>query len=271
MADSTHSPIRGTLLFASVVLLFLSSINSALDARRVHLTVEQSQVSVLPDEEVLEALSLGYKTFWADVIWIRALQYREKGNSRRLVPRFADAILHLDPAFKAAYRWAGTTLVFANGISQERVTKANEYLERGMQQFPEDPYYPYTVGTNWALFYPAKDKREKTEMKERGIKYLQIAMQMRGAPENIPMLIAGLMDKSNPGAKLDFLEQAYVSESDPEVKRSIERRIAGLGDIDHERAFERSKRQRSRWVQANYPFVLPGLAYQFGPRASFFR
>jgi len=270
-ADSNRSPIRGALVFALIVLTFLGAIHSGLHARWAHTAIGQRQISVLPDNEVLGTLSLGYRTFWADVIWVRALQYRDPKNQLGLVPRFADAMLYLDPEFEAAYRWAANNLVFADGISQEGVTKANEYLERGMNQFPKDPYYPYTIGTNWALFYPERDAEQKRRMKDKGIDYLQIAMQMRSSPTNIPMLIAGLMDKSNTSAKLDFLEQAYVSESDPEVKRTIERRIASLGDNDRERAFERLKRQRSRWVQANYPFVQPGLAYQFGRRAAFFR
>ena len=261
--------VRSSLIFAVLVLLFLGGIHSRQKAQRVHLREQPPQLSYLPDREVLDVLSLGYKTFLADMIWVRTLQYRERGNPRRLVPQYADAIIHLDPEFKPIYKWAATTLVFARGSAQDNIRKANHYLELGAKQFPKDPNYYYTMGVNWAFYYPAKDKEERAIYRRKAIEAFQFAMQRPNSPRGIPLLISGLLTYDGDEAKLAFLRQAYWSESDPQARRVMELRLRELGGDATDRLIERKRRLQKHWRKSNFDYLPEGLALFVGERMSY--
>ena len=97
------------------------------------------EYSVLPNKEALVWMSLGQQEFLADLIWIRALQYNNIKNEAHMVENFADAIIALDPMFKAVYRWAAVSCVFTSIVTNEKVDHANEYLRMGAKLFPMDP------------------------------------------------------------------------------------------------------------------------------------
>jgi hypothetical protein len=107
-------------------------------------------------------------------------------------------------------------------------------------------------------------------MMARGIEYLQQAMQRPNAPEGTALLIASLLRyREDKSAMLEYLEQAYLSESDPKVRRNIELRLRAHAGGDRRQAFERMRRQRAHWKRVNYDYVSEGLAFQLGPRRSF--
>ena len=91
------------------------------------------EFSVLPNKVALQWMSLGYKNFVADLIWIRALQYNNLRNEAHLAEMFADAIIALDPEFEPVYKYASINAVFSEGISVNGVERSNYYLELAFQ------------------------------------------------------------------------------------------------------------------------------------------
>ena len=186
--------------------------------------------SILPNPNALVWMSLGQREFVADLIWIRALQYNDLKNEAHLAENFADAIIALDPDFKAVYRWAAIAAVFSEDISANSVEMSNHYLRLGAKRFPLDPYYDYTIAINNISYYPTDDPQKENELRREAITYLQSAMQKPGADPNISMLISGLLNEDDISMKIQFLQQAVLTEQDPETKRNLQTRLVLLSE-----------------------------------------
>lgn len=263
------SAAHGLLLFALAALCFVGAHVLGERARSDRAQTAPPDTSLIPSSDTLEWLSLGYRTFVADLVWLRALQYTKLGREQPLLPHFMNVILDLDPDFKAAYRYAGTTLIFAGGekgITRENVAASNAFLERGMARYPDEAFYPYTLGLNWAFYMPSSSHEESAEQLRIAVHYLQIAIQKPDAPRDTALLIAGLMKHhEDPSSIVDFLEQAYVSEPDPDVRRQIELRLDALAG-DRRALIEAQRKRLLDWHAANFDYLPPGLAYHVGER-----
>lgn len=213
------------------------------------------EYSVLPNEKALVWMSLGQEEFVADLIWIRALQYNNLRNEAHLAEHFAEGILALDPNFKAVYRWAAVAAVFSEGISPQSVERANAFLERGAKQFPIDPYYDYSIALNNISYYPNATPEKNAELKKEAIAHLQLAMQKPGADPQISMLISGLLnDSDDASAKIQFLQQAILTETNPETKKNLQLRLIMISE-DAGTAGLMVSEKRDQWQREHHPYL----------------
>ena len=188
------------------------------------------EFSVLPNKDALVWMSLGQREFLADLIWIRALQYNNIKNEAHMVENFADAMIALDPDFKAVYRWAAVSCVFSSNITEEKVEHANEYLKLGAKRFPMDPYYDYSIAINNITYYPKVSKAREAQLRADAIAHLQIAMQKPGADANISLLISGLLNDDDVSAKIQFLQQAVLTEENALNRKQLQTRLVLLSE-----------------------------------------
>lgn len=196
---------------------------------RQHVASGGEEYSIIPAKETLVWLSLGYRYLVSDLIWIRALQYNNLQNEAHLVEHFADAIIYLDPDFEPVYKWASISTLFTNPITAQGVETSNSYLAKGFTRFASNAYYPYSMGLNLVAYHPATDKKERAKLRAEGVYYLQQAMLLPSAPPNIAMLISGLLSHDDEaGIKLHFLEQAIVTENNPEIRKQLQVRLYTL-------------------------------------------
>lgn len=219
------------------------------------------EYSVLPNEKALIWMSLGQREFLADLIWIRALQYNNLKNEAHLAEHFADAIIALDPDFKAVYRWAAVYAVFSEDSSDASVDRANHYLALGAKQFPLDPYYDYSIALNNVSYYRNSSEALAKSRRREAIAHLQLAMQKPEADPNIPMLISGLLnDEDDVSAKIQFLQQAILTETDAVMKRQLQQRLIVLSDSSASSALILSDR-RDQWQNDHHPYLPIMLDY----------
>ena len=188
------------------------------------------EYSVLPNKEALVWMSLGQQEFLADLIWIRALQYNNIKNEAHMVENFADAIIALDPHFKAVYRWAAISCSFTSIVTKEKIDHANEYLKMASKLFPMDPYYDYSIAMNNISSYPKTTKEEEERLRSDAINHLQMAMQKPGADPNISLLISGLLNNDDVSVKIQFLQQAVLAEDNPENRQQLQTRLILLSE-----------------------------------------
>ncbi|MBO5753835.1 MAG: hypothetical protein J6S69_09165 [Proteobacteria bacterium] len=188
------------------------------------------EYSILPNPNALIWMSMGQQEFLADLIWVRALQYNNLKNEAHIAENFADAMLALDPDFKAVYQWAAVASLFSENISVRSVETSNHYLRLGSKRFPLDPYYDYTIAINNISYYPEDGPRSEDERRSEAITYLQSAMQKPGADPNISMLISGLLNDDDISMKIQFLQQAVLTEQDPAIKRNLQTRLILLSE-----------------------------------------
>ncbi|MBQ9396346.1 MAG: hypothetical protein IJU23_12660 [Proteobacteria bacterium] len=226
--------------------------------KQTSLTVPKSmgadEYSVLPNKNALVWMSLGQREFLADLIWIRALQYNNLKNEAHLAENFADAMIELDPQFKAAYRWAAIMAVFTDNITEQSVKKANEYLALGAKQFPLDPYYDYSIAINDVSYYPASTPEIEAERRSDAVTHLQLAMQKPGADKDIPLLISGLLNDDEVSVKVHFLQQAMLTENDPETKKNLQTRLIVLSESAGSSALLLAAK-REQWHREHHEYL----------------
>jgi hypothetical protein len=221
------------------------------------------EYSVLPNPNALVWMSMGQQEFVADLIWIRALQYNNIKNEAHLAENFADAMIALDPQFKAVYKWASVASVFSDNITPQSVEKANYYLALGAKQFPLDPYYDYSIALNNISYYPKTTEEKDKQLRSDAIAHLQLAMQKPGAEPNISLLISGLLNNDDVSAKIKFLQQAVLTEDDPETKRHLQTRLVLLSESTED-SFLILSAKRDQFHRDHHPYLPIMLDYMLG-------
>ena len=263
MKHTNDNRRQTTMIFLIIVLCafiiaHISGQNTKIEAPK---NMGADEYSVLPNENALIWMSLGQREFVADLIWIRALQYNNLRNEAHLAEHFADAIIALDPDFKAVYKWASVAAIFSEGMTAKSVKRANSYLALGAKQFPLDPYYDYSIAINDISYYPDDTPEERAFLRREAIKHLQIAMQKPGADPQITMLISGLLSNDDDqSAKIQFLQQAILTETNPETKQQLQTRLIMMSDSSGSSALMLSQR-RDQWQRDHHPYLPIMLDY----------
>ena len=144
--DKIFTPlVRNALLVAFLALGICGAIvlKQELDLQKAMMKKKHFQLFYLPSDKNLARISIGYKAFLADLIWIRGLLYVGAhfydGGSIKWVTDYARAITNLDPKFKRPYAWGATIAVY----NRRYPTRAEELegiklLKTGTKRFPED-------------------------------------------------------------------------------------------------------------------------------------
>ena len=104
------------------------------------------ELAYYPSGTWLTQAALGEATAWSDLLWLRSVQYygyhRQLDNEFRKMAHVFDIITTLDPRFKNAYVFGGTSLCqegkqFAAGV---------RLLEKGMHHNPRAWVFPFELG-----------------------------------------------------------------------------------------------------------------------------
>lgn len=253
--DFNKNKTQVILFLTAIVAFFISYLCCGQTKLEVPKSMGADEFSVLPNPNALLWMSMGQQEFLADLIWIRALQYNNIKNEAHIAENFADAMIALDPKFKAVYQWAAIATVFSDDMSSESVEKANEYLALGAEQFPLDPYYDYSIALNNISFHPRTTKERDAELRSDAIRHLQIALQKPGADSNITMLISGLLNNDDDlSAKIHFLQQAVLTETNPETKEALQSRLILLSESGGSSTLVLSEK-REQWHREHHEYL----------------
>jgi hypothetical protein len=143
-----RASVRTTLV--ATLVLAATGTASFLLAEHADRTLERApqleEMSYYPSGTWLRQAALGDAIAWADLLWLRAVQYyglhRQSDNSFTKLAHVFDIITTLDPSFRAAYVFGGHSLCqeaqqFGAGV---------ELLEKGQRANPKDWIYPFELG-----------------------------------------------------------------------------------------------------------------------------
>ena len=119
-------------------------------SRQVERSVARSEpleeLSYYPSGTWLRPAALGESSAWADVLWLRAVQYygqhRETDNLFVKMAHVFDIITTLDPQFQNAYVFGGTSLCQEGKQFEAGVA----LLEKGVRNNPDAWIYPFELG-----------------------------------------------------------------------------------------------------------------------------
>lgn len=150
-------------------------------------------VYYLPPPTQLQTASLGYREALADIVWMRALVYlgqefQAQGDLEHVF-RYTDALLALDPQFRAPYDWIATAALYRpTEIDSEEAKRVLPYLRRAAAQFPDDGDMAWLVGATMVYdVAPMLSEEDARGVREEGNVYLQTAARLGSGPEWLVM------------------------------------------------------------------------------------
>ena len=186
-------------------------------AATAHEAKERDEVYVLLPPAQLRVAALGWDAAAVDLLWSTLLvEYGTHWSSHREfreVPRYADAILALEPTYRPLYRYIDTLLAYRplRG-TEDDVRAARDYLERGMRERPGDAALWVKYGQFMAFVAPSflGDDPERAAWRQAGARALGQAVQL-GADTDDALIAATLLDGSGVRSQaIRFLERAYA-------------------------------------------------------------
>ena len=125
----------------------------SVDVHRRGIERAQEFVELVPSGEALSWVSLGFQTQLADWIWIRAvLQFGEDAGPEQSVEQVAwfesalRASIALDPEWRSLYSYGSLMMKVLGDYST-----SSYILEMAVEQFPEEEYFPFSLGANHYL------------------------------------------------------------------------------------------------------------------------
>ena len=246
-----HRPIRDKALLSKV----LSKDETDPDARRIlkGRDMEMAETIFLPGKTVLKFMALGWNTFFADLLFIRAHSYfiSHFFYDRRFpwLDSYYRAIRALDPKIARLYLWAAQMVKYGQNIDNKTILRSNKYLLDGLKYFPKDPRFYQELGFNLYFEYKAKNLVDQELMRIKAREYFSRAASLPGSRID-PNFVAQLYsEKADDQLALYYALTKYFQASNYQ-KRQLLYRISRLrSDMA-----ENLKRFENHWKKV-MPFV----------------
>ena len=174
----------------------------------------------LPDGEALKLVSLGYENVIADLIWLRVVQVfgnrTVAEDDYNWIYHALEAVTTLDPRFVHAYLAGSMTLT----VVADHVELSNRILEKGIKADLGEWRVPFILGFNYFNFLGEY---------HRAAEYIEMAADMPGRPDWLPLLAARLHVQANaPHLALEFLARVHESTHDARLRKKLETRITDV-------------------------------------------
>lgn len=229
----------------------------------------------LPPASWLPVVSLGHQEALADLLWMRSLVYFGEEMVARAglehVFDYADAVLALDPDFRAVYHWIGMAGLYQPvAITPDEVHRTLEIQRRGLQRFPDDGELAWSIGATLAFELPPllSDDEARDAARTEGADYLAMASRLGAAPEWAVLSNASMLARvGRAEAAARHLEEMYATVRDEAIRAEIADRIAALRSDSYARAFAAANQEEELARLRELPYVDPDLYFLIGPRS----
>ena len=261
---------------ATLLILNRFSLLSSKEIRWNNAVVQAAEVVYVPENHIVNLLSLGYDQVAADMLWIRTLNYfsRHFDADRKYewLEHFLDQILHFDPKFRRVYHWAGANVLYGRQFINKNVMISSRFYELALEHFPNDYEAAYRLGLNYYVEMKSDDADERDRWRRIGLSYLEMAANIPEAPDSIRTLVAGVSRRlGRSQLAVQYLIDIYLRTENEEKRAALKVRIAqlqgeGTGQSDLAAAAERFN---THWrKQFNYisPEVFSLMGEPTGPQ-----
>ena len=172
-------------LFAAGALAGIVAMQSQLEPH--NRKSAEKAAKYVPNRETLELTSFGERAVYADLLWVRAIQYMatpfENADAKyRWLEELFEAITDLDPRFEAAYRYGATYLTLIRRKGDAGV----KLLEKGIAANPESWRLPHDL----AMIHFV-DRRDHV----RTLTWLREAVKRRDCPLHVKKFLSALAEE----------------------------------------------------------------------------
>lgn len=231
-------------------------------------------VYYLPPPDALPWVSLGWDRALADLLWTRALVYfgdeMVHGGAVAHVFDYADAMLRLDPDFRAVYDWVATAGLYRpQDVSQADALQTIEILRRGRERFPDDGELAWKLGAALAFEIPSliDDPGERSAYRAEAAEHLIDAARLGAGPEWLALTNAAILERiGRAQAAADHLEEMYAMSTDERTRAELAGAIAQLRSAAHAEALVEANREEEERRARELPYLSPDLYFLVGPR-----
>ena len=218
---------------------------------------DMAETLYLPDKTILRMMSLGWESFAADMLFIRAHEYllSHLFFDRRFpwLLQYYQAIKALDPYIPRLYLWVADVLKLGQNIDNKLVFTSVKILEEGLKYFPEEPKLYEEIGFNLYFEYHPKSLLDRQVMRIKGREFFSKAASLPGSDLD-PNFVAQLyMEKAENKMALYYALSKYF-EATKGQKEQLLYRISMLGG----EIAVNLKLIEQRWKQ-EFPYINPDL------------
>lgn len=219
----------------------------------------------LPSPEWLKVVSLGHHEALADLIWMRALVYfgeevAHRGRARHVF-QYTEAMLALDPDFRAPYHWIATAALYGNTeLTPTDVHRAIDIMERGLARFPDDGELAWDIGATLAFELPPllDDPEDDANARRDAAPYLMMAARLGAAPEWMALTNASMLTHlGQVETAAQHLEEMYAMTRDEGTRARIAQTVGQLRSQLHAEALVEMDRALEEERLREMPYVSP--------------
>jgi len=259
--------VMATVLASTLVAGALLTRTSALELRYQHAPMERAQsaeASYMPPSQVLRALSLDHRGFFADMLFTRAnIYFISHLFSDRIydwLDVYVEAILALDPDNPRVYEWASQSVKYGQMISDESLEHSNDYARRGIERFPDHWRFYFDIGFNYYIEWKHEDEAERQAMQEKALPYFSVAASLPGSQLD-PNFVTEIYLQRNEVSMALFHAYLRYWESSERERTALRGRITRY---QSDAAAQRLVEIEERWKRA-YGYMPFGLFEALGP------
>ena len=254
-------------LVGTMTIAWLGTRTSRLDLRYQAVAAdraEAAETSYIAPPVVLKAMGLGYESFVADVLFLRANMYfvNHLFGDRIFtwLDLYLDAILALDPDNPTVYEWASQAVKFGQLISNESLERSNDYARRGIERFPDHWRFYFDIGFNYQIEWKPADDDERELMRNKALPYFSIAAMLPNSRMDPNFLTEMHLQRNDVEMALFHAYNRYWEANERE-KEALRRRI---GRYESQAAAKRLQAVETRW-KATYGYLPMDLFELMGP------
>ncbi len=213
------------------------------------------EVFNLPPGRVLRQMDLGWHTLAASLLFLRAnVYYGHHILSDEELPwldSFTDALLELDPDFRAAYLWAALVSKFrrrlSSSVPQGAIERSNEILERGRKRFPDDYRFPFRLAFNYYYDLGRLDE---------ALPYFEQASRLEGAPSWLSEKLSDLYNKKGQrDMAVRILKHLIATTDDPALSQGLRDRLLGYLELEESQALVEERQAVLHAWQKDFPYI----------------
>jgi len=248
---TTNRPRVSRFQWIALVVLLVSAVS-------LQLTVEGRfmpppsipSVVWVRSPEVMRRLTLGFNTLWADIYWIRTIQFF--GDTRRsadpkknydLLYPLLDVTTGLDPHFYIAYRLGAILLSEGYPSGAGKPEEALALLQKGMREMPDKWQYLHDAG--FVNYWWRRDYQAAAQ-------WLLKAERMPGAPKWLAPVAASMLAEGGSSESARALWTEMAANAEHEWLRQAARR--GLMQLEAEAHLEILQRAVNKFYDDNGRF-----------------
>ena len=231
---------RSLILFLVALLGIVGAHRAQLGTDECRWMQEESHRQIfVPSPEATEVASLGFELVVADLLWTRAVLLfvdfldSESDQGRVWARTVLQTVNQLDPLWRTPFFYGGSMLRLL-----EDLDGSNDVFEAGMEAFPQDAYFPFSLAMNAYMF---------GDDLERATLYLTRAASLPNAPKWYRNAAAEFIHRGGQRkAAVTYLnEQIEQANSDRERQLLITKR----NDLLYEQVIEMVGSRQDKWEE----------------------